>query len=333
MTEKDGREAEYLRNRLAKNDRILRRWARRESVFAYRLYDRDIPEIPLAIDRYLDSRGELSLVMALYERPYEKEEAAEAEWLGLMAGAAGEALGVPPERIFAKTRRKMRGDAQYERLGSARAERVVLEGGLSFIVNLSDYLDSGLFLDHRPLRARVRGEAAGKRVLNLFCYTGSFSVYAASGGAASVSSVDLSNTYLAWAGRNLAANGFSGPGYPLIRAEARAFLAEARRKGLSWELIVLDPPTFSNSKASELDFDVNRDWPELLGQALDVLAPDGLLYFSTNSRRLRWQPELVHAHAEELGESSVPPDFRDKKIHRAWRIAREESTTIIKGDS
>jgi 23S rRNA (cytosine1962-C5)-methyltransferase len=323
MTEKDGREAEYLRNRLAKNDRILRRWARRESVFAYRLYDRDIPEIPLAIDRYLDSRGELSLVMALYERPYEKEEAAEAEWLGLMAGAAGEALGVPPERIFAKTRRKMRGDAQYERLGGARAERVVLEGGLSFIVNLSDYLDSGLFLDHRPLRARVRAEATGKRVLNLFCYTGSFSVYAAAGAAASVSSVDLSNTYLAWAGRNLAANGFSGPAYPLVRAEARAFLAEALGKGLSWDLIVLDPPTFSNSKASQLDFDVNRDWPELVGQALELLAPGGSLYFSTNSRRLKWRPELLPALAEELGEGSVPPDFRDKKIHRAWLLKRD----------
>jgi len=324
MTDKDRREAEYLRNRLAKNDRNLRRWARREAVFAYRLYDGDIPEIPLAIDRYLDSQDELSLIMALYERPYEKEEAAETEWLALMAGAASEALGVPPERIFTKTRRRMRGDAQYECLGSAKAERVVLEGGLSFIVNLSDYLDSGLFLDHRPLRARVREESRDKRVLNLFCYTGSFSAYAASGGAASVNSVDLSKTYLAWAERNLRANGFSGPAYPTVRAEVRDFLAEARRKGKTWDLIVLDPPTFSNSKASELDFDVNRDWPALVGQALDVLAPEGVLYFSTNSRRLKWQPELVPADVEELGESCVPPDFRDKKIHRAWRITREK---------
>jgi 23S rRNA (cytosine1962-C5)-methyltransferase len=324
MTDKDRREAEYLRNRLAKNDRNLRRWARREAVFAYRLYDGDIPEIPLAIDRYLDSQNELSLIMALYERPYEKEEEAETEWLALMAGAASEALGVPPERIFTKTRRRMRGDAQYECLGSAKAERVVLEGGLSFIVNLSDYLDSGLFLDHRPLRARVREESRGKRILNLFCYTGSFSVYAASGGAASVSSVDLSKTYLAWAERNLRANGFSGSTYPTVRAEVRDFLAEARRRGQAWDLIVLDPPTFSNSKASELDFDVNRDWSALVRQALDALAPEGILYFSTNSRRLKWQPELVPADVEELGESCVPPDFRDKKIHRAWRITREK---------
>lgn len=329
MTEKDRREAEYLANRLAKNDKHLRRWARREGVFAYRLYDRDIPEIPLAIDRYEDREGELSLVMALYERPYEKEEGAETEWLSLMAGAAGGALDVPLERVFAKTRRRMRGDAQYERLGSAAAERVVEEGGLSFLVNLSDYLDTGLFLDHRPLRARVRAEAAGKRVLNLFSYTGSFSVYAASGGAASVSSVDLSNTYLAWARRNLEANGFSGPAYPAIKSEARAFIAAEARRGSAWDLIVLDPPTFSNSKASEEDFDLNRDWPSLLGAALGLLAPGGTLYFSTNSRQLKWAPELLEAlgaSAEDISEESVPPDFRNRKIHRAWRIRRGEKS-------
>ncbi len=237
-----------------------------------------------------------------------------------MATRAAEALGVAPELVFARTRRRMRGDAQYERLGTGKAERIVRECGLSFIVNLSDYLDTGLFLDHRPARSLVRAEAAGKRVLNLFCYTGSFSVYAAAGGAAEATSVDLSNTYLDWAERNLKLNGFTAARHPLVRAETRAFLAEAARRGERWDLIVADPPTFSNSKASPEDFDVNRDWPALVRACLAVLAPGGRLYFSSNSRRLVWDSTLVPAPAEDLGEASIPPDFRDRRIHRAWRI-------------
>jgi 23S rRNA G2069 N7-methylase RlmK/C1962 C5-methylase RlmI len=320
-SEKDLRQAEYFRNRLAKNEKVLRRWARREGVEALRLYDRDIPEVPLALDRYGDS-----LLMALYERPYEKEEALEVEWLELMAAAAAEALGVEPGRVFTKTRKRQRGEEQYERLRRDRAEMVVKEGGLSFLVNLSDYLDTGLFLDHRPTRAMVKAESAGKRALNLFCYTGSFSVYAASGGASSVTSVDLSNTYLEWAARNLSLNGYSAKDHPLIKADVSVFLDEAAAAGRSWDLIVADPPTFSNSKGALEDFDVNEDWPRLLRACARVLSPGGRLYFSTNSRSLAWKPEIAAGIGrsgtwEDISLATLPPDFRNARIHRCWRLS------------
>jgi 23S rRNA (guanine2445-N2)-methyltransferase / 23S rRNA (guanine2069-N7)-methyltransferase len=319
-SEKDLRQAEYFRNRIAKNEKALRRWARAQGIEALRLYDRDIPEVPLALDRYGDA-----LLLALYERPYEKDEELEAEWLELMGLAASEALGIDPARVFMKKRKRQRGTGQYERLGSDAAERTVREGGLSFIVNLSDYLDTGLFLDHRPTRALVRAESAGKEVLNLFSYTGSFSVYAAAGGAAAVTSVDLSNTYLAWASRNLALNGFSPTLHPLVRADASAFLASAAAAGRRWDLIVADPPTFSNSKGAERDFDVNEDWPRLLRSCVAVLAPGGRLYFSSNSRKLKWSTEEAEEIAaggswEDIGRATIPPDFRDAKAHRCWRM-------------
>jgi len=324
---KDESQALFFRNRLVKNARHLGKWARREGVFAYRLYDRDIPEVPLAVDLFRSTRP-LSgggaeadcLLIALYERPYDKDPLLEDAWLARMAAAAGEALGIPAELVFARRRRRQRGLAQYERIDSEGNERIVLEGGLSFIVNLSDYLDTGLFLDHRPTRALVRSRSAGLRVLNLFCYTGSFSVHAAAGGASEVTSVDLSNTYLAWAGRNLALNGLDGEACALVRSDVNSFLAEARAAGRSWDLIVADPPTFSNSKTAPEDFDVNRDWPALVEACLAVLAPGGRLYFSSNSRRLKWAGEKVAAPWKDISEACLPPDFRDRRIRRTWEI-------------
>ncbi len=316
LSDKDLRQAEYLRNRIAKNEKRLRKWARSEGAEAYRLYDRDIPEIPLAIDRY----GE-ALLLALYERPYDKDDELEEEWLDLMSAACSEALSVDPSLVFRRMRRRQRGIGQYERLRGDRAERVVREGGLSFIVNLSDYLDTGLFLDHRPTRSMVRAESGGKDVLNLFCYTGSFSVYASSGGAASVTSVDLSRTYLEWASRNLELNGAPVSSRKLVRADAMGFLSEAAAAKSSWDLIVADPPTFSNSKSAD-DFDVNEAWPRLVADCARVLRPGGRLYFSTNSRTIKWRPELLTLPWEDITESTIPPDFRNSKIHRCWRLAR-----------
>jgi 23S rRNA G2069 N7-methylase RlmK/C1962 C5-methylase RlmI len=319
-SEKDLRQAEYFRNRIVKNERSLRRWARKGGVEALRVYDRDIPEVPLALDRYGDA-----LLLALYERPYEKDDELEAEWLGLMGLAAAEALGIDSAKVFMKKRRHQRGNDQYERLARDAAERTIREGGLSFIVNLSDYLDTGLFLDHRITRAMVRADAADRRVLNLFSYTGSFSVYAASGGASEVTSVDLSNTYLSWAASNLSLNGLSPVRHPLVRADALSFLADASASGRRWDLIVADPPTFSNSKASDRDFDVNEDWPDLLRACAAVLNPGGRLYFSTNSRKLKWSAETAAEIAaggswEDISAATIPPDFRDAKIHRCWRL-------------
>ena len=316
---KDLRQAEFFRNRLAKNEKALRRWARDEGVEALRLYDRDIPEVPLALDRYGDA-----LLMALYERPYEKDESLEAEWLEIMALAAAEALGIDPRKVFTKTRRRQRGARQYERIGNDKAERVVKEGGLSFIVNLSDYLDTGLFLDHRPTRAMVRDLSAGKRVLNLFAYTGSFSAYAASGGAFSVTSVDLSNTYLAWASRNWVLNGFPEAAHRRARMDVSAFLTKAAAANESWDVIIADPPTFSNSKGAEEDFDVSADWASLVKACADLLAPGGTLFFSSNSRKLKFTPALAVAIApgkwEDISSSTIPPDFRNSKVHRCWKM-------------
>jgi 23S rRNA G2069 N7-methylase RlmK/C1962 C5-methylase RlmI len=316
LSDKDLRQADYLRNRISKNEKRLRKWARSEGVEALRLYDRDIPEVPISVDRY-----GTALLVALYERPYEKDEELEEEWLEAMSRAAADALGVDEGLVFRRTRKRQRGSGQYERLRDEKAERIVREGGLSFIVNLSDYLDTGLFLDHRPTRAMVRADSRGKDALNLFCYTGSFSVYAAAGGAASVTSVDLSNTYLEWAERNLELNGAPASARALERADVRSFLAAARARGAAWDIIVTDPPTFSNSK-SAADFDVNEDWPALVADCLAVLRPGGSLFFSTNSRKLRWRPELLPVLGKDISAATIPPDFRDEKVHRCWRFRK-----------
>ncbi len=332
MTDKDNSQVESFRNRIAKNEKHLRSWARREAVTAYRLYDRDIPEVPLAVDWYREpdwpetgKRGG-AICMSIYDHPEKEDETAETEWIFAMASAAGETVEVAPESVFVKTRKHHRGSKQYERLGTAKFERIVKEARLSLIVNLSDYLDTGLFLDHRPLRNIVRAESKGKRVLNLFAYTGSFSVHAAAGGASLVTTVDLSNTYLDWAKRNLALNGFSNAAYPLVRADVREFLSEAIKKNQKWDLIIADPPTFSNSKATAIDWDINVHWPDLVNSCLSVLKKGGILYFSTNSRRLKWDSGLIAAKSQDISFSTIPPDFRDMRVHRAWRITHSTSS-------
>ncbi len=319
MTEPDRRQSEFFANRLLRNERVLRRWIRREGIEAVRLYDRDIPEIPLALDRY-GSGDECACVLALYRRPYDKDPGLERTWLDLMADTAAKVLGIRRDRVFVKLRERQRGLDQYGKTGDAAFEMTIHEGGLAFIVNLSGYLDTGLFLDHRPLRSVVRAASAGRTVLNLFSYTGSFSVHAAAGGAGAVTSVDLSNTYLAWTRRNLELNGFDARRNPVVRSDVTAFLAAAVARGRTWDVIVADPPTFSNSKRTMTGFDVNRDWSELVGQCMDVLAPGGVLYFSTNSRSLHWDPALVPGTSTEISAATIPPDFRNGRIHRCWEI-------------
>jgi 23S rRNA G2069 N7-methylase RlmK/C1962 C5-methylase RlmI len=315
---KDLRQAEFFGNRLQKRKKQLSKWARSLGIDCYRLFDNDIPEVPLAVDAYADA-----LLLALYERPYEKDPAEEEAWLGLMRDTAAERLGIEPKRVFHKLRRRQKGESQYERLSSAGVEFAVREQGLSFLVNLSDYLDTGLFLDHRPTRAMLRERAAGKSVLNLFSYTGSFSVYAAAGGARRLASVDMSNTYAEWEARNFALNGLGDFPRQAVRADALAWLEEAARAKETWDIIVLDPPTFSNSKKMRGDFDLNEAWPRLLAQCIAILSPDGHIIFSTNSRRLRMDPSLVPgASIADISEKTLPPDFRDRRIHRAWEIRR-----------
>ena len=310
-----------FRRRLAKRYKHLAKWARRQGIEAFRIYDRDIPEIPLAIDWYAGW-----LHASEYDRPHERTEIEHDVWLDRMIEAAADELGVPPNQTFLKVRRRQRGGGQYQKLDARKTLLTVKEGGLEFEVNLSDYLDTGLFLDHRQTRALVRDEAAGKRFLNLFCYTGSFSVYAAAGGAVETTSVDLSNTYLDWTRTNLSRNAFKDAGrHRTVRDEARGFLEHRGRRGEPpFDLVVVDPPTFSRSARSETPWDVERDHAELLELVARNLVPGGVVYFSTNFRRFHLDVERLAALYEirEITNRTIPEDFRNERIHRAWRLVK-----------
>ncbi|HOV58237.1 MAG TPA: bifunctional 23S rRNA (guanine(2069)-N(7))-methyltransferase RlmK/23S rRNA (guanine(2445)-N(2))-methyltransferase RlmL [Rhodanobacteraceae bacterium] len=314
--------AEMVRNRLAKNWQHLRKRAQREGVHALRVYDADLPEYAAAVDVYEARPAAGDVQRWLHVQEYQApasipEDVARQRWRELLR-AAGEALDVPRERIATKQRYRAKGGEKYGRLDQRGEFLEVEEGGLRFLVNLWDYLDTGLFLDHRPLRARVRELARGKRFLNLFCYTGAVSVYAAAGGAAGTTSVDLSATYLDWASRNLALNGFAGAAHRLVRADAMAFAEQDRGE---YDLIFVDPPTFSNSK-SAADFDVQRDHVRLLRACAPRLAPGGLLLFSNNFRRFRLDTEALDGlSVRDISASSIPFDFaRNPRIHQAWEL-------------
>jgi 23S rRNA (guanine2445-N2)-methyltransferase / 23S rRNA (guanine2069-N7)-methyltransferase len=302
-----------VKNRIEKNFRHLRKIAARENVECWRVYDADLPEYAAAIDIY----GE-HLHIQEYQAPASVDEnIARTRWRELVR-AAGEALGVPRERIALKQRRRGKGGEKYGRLDERGEFLEVGEGGLKFLVNLHDYLDTGLFLDHRPLRARVRELARGKRFLNLFCYTGSVSVYAAAGGAAETVSVDLSQTYLDWAARNFALNALDPARNRLVRDDAATYL---QSHSAMFDLIFVDPPTFSNSKRAE-DFDVQRDHARLLNLCGDRLLPGGMLLFSNNFRRFKLDEEgLVRFAIREISAQTIPFDFaRHARIHRAWEL-------------
>lgn len=299
-------------NRLRKNLAHRRKWAARAGLTAFRVYDQDIPEYRFSVDCY---PGHAYLV-EWYRHGGEDAQRRE------VFDAVCEALELAPERVHTRTRApKPWGQAQYQKLAATGQRVEVAEGGLKFLCNLDDYLDTGLFLDHRRTRDMVRTEARGRRVLNLFCYTGSFTVYAAAGGAAATTSVDLSNTYLDWARDNLALNGLAGPDHALVRADATRWLATAGRE--AFDLVVLDPPSFSSSKAMEGTLDIQRDHAALLRDALRALAPAGVLYFSTNFTGFTLDPAALDGTSwRELTPGSIPEDIRNRKVHRCWRAVR-----------
>ncbi len=317
LTEKAMQQAEIFRNRLVKRARHLRRWPRKQGITCYRLYERDEPQVPLVVDRYEDC-----LHITEYERPHDRSPAEHADWLDLMARTAADALEVDRDKVFLKRRERQRGTRQHERLGDENRLFVVHEGGLKFQVNLSDYVDTGLFLDHRITRSMVRQEAEGKRFLNLFGYTGAFTVYAAAGGAESTVTVDLSNTYLQWARQNLALNDLDGPVHHFVRSDAMEYLGHLPGKPC-FDLAVVDPPTFSNSKRTEDIWEVQRDHAALLDAVFQRMAPGGVVYFSTNFRRFKLaEGELEGVTVREISRQTVPPDFRNRRIHRCWRMVR-----------
>jgi 23S rRNA G2069 N7-methylase RlmK/C1962 C5-methylase RlmI len=326
-----------LANRLEKRFKHLSKWAARTGSGSWRLYDRDIPEIPLVLDVYTEwGPGQERTIIsgALYKRPYEKDPADEAAWLEAMKGAVTKALSVEAGHIYLKERRRILD--RHEQYGKAEpglskpVDEVPLfieEGGLKFKVKLASYLDTGIFPDRRLLRSRVRSESAGKRLLNLFAYTGTFSVYAAAGGAVSTDSVDLSNTYLAWAEENFRLNGLESgldTANRLIRADALRFLREARRK---WDIIILDPPSFSASKKMTAPggrpetLDIKRDAPALCKSCLDHLNPGGKLYLSVNARGFHLDEKaLPEAQVRDITTTLVDEDFRNRRVPACYEI-------------
>lgn len=324
--------AQAVANRIGKTQRHLRKRLAREAVSCYRVYDADIPEYAAAIDVYTavgrddglptEGRGypQTWLHVQEYAPPRDIPEQAARERLRDLVRAAGTALEVPRERIAVKTRYRAKGGSKYGRFDQRNEFLLVEEGGLKLRVNLFDYLDTGLFLDHRPVRARLRAGARGLRFLNLFCYTATASVHAAAGGAAATTSVDLSSTYLEWAARNFALNGFTGPRHRLVQADALEWLRHDRG---AYDLIFVDPPTFSNSKRAE-DFDVQRDHVALLALCGERLAPGGLIVFSNNARRFALDAAALQAFdIRDVTPATIPFDFaRNTRIHRCYELRR-----------
>ncbi|WP_240360379.1 class I SAM-dependent methyltransferase [Pyxidicoccus caerfyrddinensis] len=304
-------------NRLRKDAKRFRKWARAQGLTAFRVYDRDIPEYPYAIDLY----GDRAHVVEYPRRRALKSGTAESQREEVLA-AVTEVLGVPPERTFVKTHTPQPwGRSQYGRVGEGSSRIVVEEQGLKFWVNLGDYLDTGLFMDHRNTRARVREEARGKHFLNLFAYTGAFTVYAAAGGAASTTTVDLSNTYLDWAEANLDLNGLADARHVLVRADAKAWVEAQADEPERYDLVVCDPPSFSTSKKMSGSFNVQRDHPRLLAAIRALLAPGGVVYFSTNFLGFELSDAAARGmDVEEITPGSIPEDFQRKEIHRCWRM-------------
>jgi len=317
--------AQMFANRLAKNLKKQQAWADRSGVSCYRLYDADMPEYAFAIDVYrtIEDAGELTwLYVQEYAAPAEIELESVRKRRGEALSTLSDVTGVAQERVRVRTRRKNKRGEQYSKVQERETYHVVMEDGLKFLVNFDDYLDTGLFLDHRVTRGRLRAAASGKRFLNLFAYTCTASVYAAAGGAVSTTSVDMSNTYLNWAQRNFELNGLSPDRNGLVQADCRVWLQDGARGRERYDLIFIDPPTFSNSKRMEGVFDVERDHPEFIDGCTRLLAPGGLIVFSTNSQRFRLDESLSQRYdVRDISAKTLPKDFeRNPRIHRCFEV-------------
>ena len=312
--------AQMFANRLRKNLARLDPWAEREHIDCYRLYDADMPEYAFAIDLY--GRQPRHVSLQEYAAPKTVDLQGARERRRDVLAALPQVLEVPLEQIHSRVRKPQKGAEQYEKRELDAGRLAVREAGLEFWVNFGDYLDTGLFLDHRIVRGMLREWARDADFLNLFCYTGSATVYAAAGGARSSVSVDLSNTYLDWARENLVLNGFAGPTHELHRADCRKWLEEESARGPRFDLIFLDPPTFSNSKRMQGVLDVQRDHAVMIRHALQLLRPAGRLVFSTNYTRFKLDAAaLGDFEIEDISARTIPKDFeRHARIHRCYVV-------------
>ncbi|MCO6526014.1 MULTISPECIES: class I SAM-dependent methyltransferase [Snodgrassella] len=305
-------------NRLGKNIKHLRKWAQRQGLEAWRMYDRDIPQYPFAIDIYADH-----VHLQEYDTGWLMRQSEYEDWLTEVIDAVVFVTGLPREHIHLKRRQRQKGKEQYEKTGADGTDFVIYEYGRAFWVNLDKYLDTGLFLDHRHTRQKVGSMAAGKRFLNLFAYTGSFSVYAATGGALSSETVDLSNTYLQWARRNFELNKLDMQAHQIVRADVFQYLQLAAEQRKQFDLIMLDPPSFSNSKKMLDILDIQRDHEKLIDGAMSLLASQGVLFFSNNLRSFRLNSALEQRYEiRNISRKTLPEDFRNARIHQCWEIRK-----------
>ncbi|HSY04704.1 MAG TPA: bifunctional 23S rRNA (guanine(2069)-N(7))-methyltransferase RlmK/23S rRNA (guanine(2445)-N(2))-methyltransferase RlmL [Steroidobacteraceae bacterium] len=315
--------AQMFANRLAKNLKRLRAWAERNGVSCYRIYDADMPEYAFAVDRYQVLEPAATwLYVQEYAAPAEIPLDAVRQRRGEVLAVLPDVTAIDPRCMRVRTRRRTRRGEQYDQQARRGQFQPVSEGGLNFLVNFDDYLDTGLFLDQRLTRARLRELCAGRRFLNLFAYTGSATVYGAAGGAAGSLSVDLSRTYLEWAQRNLALNALAGVAHRFVQADCRVWLAEAARAAERFDLIFLDPPTFSNSKRMEGVLDVARDHAALIEACARLLAAGGLIVFSTNAQRFRLESSLSERYdIRDVSAATLPKDFeRNPRIHQCYEL-------------
>lgn len=305
-----------ITNRLEKNFKKLKPWAQRNKIEAYRLYDRDIPEFPFIVDIYKD-------YFLVYDKSVESIDK-DKNHLDLLLIALKELFSVDDKHLILKRRERQKGLAQYQKFSNDEDYFVVQESQGRFWINLHDYLDTGLFLDHRPMRYRIYKMSKNKKVLNLFCYTGSVSVFAALGGATQVHSVDLSNTYLDWAKENFELNGLgfsTDSKYFFHAADVLDWLKNCNDK---FDIIFLDPPTFSNSKKMNSDFEVEKDQLFLVDQCMRLLSATGILFFSNNKRKFKLNPEISSKYnVKDITADSIPMDFHDQKIHQCFEITKK----------
>ncbi len=303
-----------IENRIQKNYLKLKSWSEKHRIEAYRLYDRDIPEFPFIVDRYKD-----------YFVVHDKSERIDAEknHLPLLIEALKNIFKIDDTQIIFKQRRQQKGLEQYQKLGTENKKIIVLENGIPLYINLWDYLDTGLFLDHRPLRYLFSKKQTGKKFLNLFCYTGTVSVMAALGGA-STYSIDMSKTYLEWAQDNFKLNKIDLKNHFFFEEDVLEFLKTLKDRAdfkASFDTIFLDPPTFSNSKKMETTFEVERDQETLLGNVMPLLKPTGVLYFSNNKRDFKISAAITAKYrVKNITSQTIPLDFHDQKIHHCFEI-------------
>ncbi len=303
-----------IQNRIEKNYKHRAKIAKREGFEAFRIYEKDIPDFPFIVDVYQDNA-------VIYEKRDEEIDAEKFDHFNFIISAVKNILNIGEEKVIIKARKRQVGDTQYTKLEERNELISVKEYAANFLVNLHDYLDTGLFLDHRPLRQIVFKSSEGKKVLNLFSYTGSISVMAALGKARQVTSVDMSATYQEWCRRNFEHNNIPVKDHNFITDSALEYLEKASQR---FDMIILDPPTFSNSKKMEEDFEVEKDQVFLIKHCMRLLAPDGVLYFSNNKRAFKIDPKVLElANVQDITPRTIPEDYRNSKIHHCFKITHK----------